>query len=64
MVLVGGLQFKKDSNGGFTFITEIDGEDGNDNKKAILRHTYQLNSKFFSVRKDVKFVGNNVFRLR
>ena len=39
------VEFKKDSNGGFTFITEIDGEDGNDNKKAILRHTYQLNSK-------------------
>lgn len=32
------VEFKKDSGGRFTLVTEIKGEDGNENKKAILRH--------------------------
>jgi hypothetical protein len=40
-------------------ITEIDGNDGNDNKKAILRHTYIFNSNTYSIIKDVKFEGTD-----
>jgi hypothetical protein len=53
------VQFKKSVDGGFTMVTEIVGEDGNDYKKAILRHTYLLNKNTFSVVKDVKFVGTD-----
>jgi hypothetical protein len=49
------VAFKKDSGGGFTLVTEIKGEDGNENKKAILRHTYQLISNTYSIKKEVKF---------
>ncbi|MHA8090075.1 hypothetical protein U8593_07230 [Aquirufa antheringensis] len=34
------VAFNKEQNGDFQLITEVDGEDGNDNKKAVLRHTY------------------------
>jgi DNA-binding transcriptional regulator WhiA len=40
-------------------VTEIKGEDGNENKKAILRHTYQLISNTYSIKKEVKFDGTN-----
>jgi len=53
------IEFKKDSDGGYKMITEIDGNDGNDNKKAILRHTYILNSNTYSIIKDVKFEGTD-----
>jgi hypothetical protein len=45
--------------GGFTLVTEVDGKDGNENKKAILRHTYQLVSNTYSIVKDVKFEGTD-----
>ena len=51
------VEFNKAADGGFTLITEIEGEDGNDNKKAILRHTYSLKKNTYSVVKDVKFNG-------
>jgi hypothetical protein len=53
------VEFKKAADGGFTLVTEIAGEDGNDHKKAILRHTYLFNSNTFSVVKDVKFEGTD-----
>jgi len=53
------VKFKKASDGGFTLVTEIVGKDGNDNKKAILRHTYLLKSSTFSIIKDVKFEGTD-----
>jgi hypothetical protein len=53
------IEFKKASDSGFTLVTEIAGEDGNDYKKAILRHTYSLNKNTFSVVKDVKFEGTD-----
>ena len=53
------VEFKKTSEGGFTFITEIEGEDGNDHRKAILRHTYTLKANTFSAVKDVKFEGTD-----
>ena len=53
------VEFNKTSEGGFTFITEIEGEDGNDHRKAILRHTYTLKTNTFSAVKDVKFYGTD-----
>ena len=42
-------------------MTEIEGEDGNENKKAILRHTYQLISNTYSIKKEVKFEGSDIW---
>lgn len=53
------VEFKKGTEGGFTLVTEIEGEDGNDHKKAILRHTYKLINNTFSTVKDVKFDGTD-----
>ncbi len=53
------VEFNKNSEGCFTFITETEGEDGNDHKKAILRHTYILKTNTFSAVKDVKFEGTD-----
>ncbi len=53
------VEFNKTSEGGFTFITETEGEDGNDQKKAILRHTYIVKANTFSAVKDVKFEGTD-----
>ena len=55
------VEFKKESSGDYKMITEVDGNDGNDNKKAILRHTYLLKSKSFSIIKEVKFEGTNLW---
>ena len=55
------VEFKKAADGAFTLVTEIAGEDGNDHKKAILRHTYTLKSNNYSVVKDVKFDGTDVW---
>ena len=53
------VEFKKASGGSFSLVTEIVGEDGNDSKKAILRHTYLLKPNTFSIIKDVKFDGTD-----
>lgn len=53
------VECKKATDGGFTLVTEREGEDGNDHKKAILRHTYILNAATYSVVKDVKFEGTD-----
>lgn len=53
------VAFKKEPNGDFQLITDVDGEDGNENKKAVLRHTYLLKEKQFSIVKEVKFVGTD-----
>jgi hypothetical protein len=53
------VEFKKDANGGFALVTEIEGEDGNDNKKAMLRHTYHLKLNTYSIIKEVKFEGGD-----
>lgn len=55
------VEFKKATDGGFTLVTEREGEDGNDNKKAILRHTYILNAITYSVVKDIKFEGTDTW---
>jgi hypothetical protein len=51
------VAFTKDASSGFKMVTEKDGVDGNDNKKAILRHIYLLQSNTFSIVKEVKFNG-------
>jgi hypothetical protein len=53
------VAFKKESSGDYKMITEIDGNDGNDNMKAVLRHTYLLKSNTFSIIKEVKFDGSD-----
>ncbi len=53
------VEFKKATEGGFTLVPEIEGEDGNDHKKAILRHTYILKNNTFSFVKEVKFDGTD-----
>lgn len=53
------VTFKKEPNGDFQLITDVDGKDGNENKKAVLRHTYLLKEKQFSIVKEVKFVGTD-----
>lgn len=53
------VEFKKTIDGGFTLVTEIQGEDGNDQKKATLRHTYIFTTNTYSVVKDVKFDGTD-----
>lgn len=55
------VSFKKDANNGFRLVTEITGEDGNDHKKAILRHTYLLISNTYSIMKEVKFEESDVW---
>ena len=55
------VDFKKESNGDFRLVTEIMGEDGNENKKAILRHTYLLKSTTYSIIKEVKFEGSAIW---
>ncbi|MEY4047828.1 MAG: hypothetical protein RL284_1379 [Bacteroidota bacterium] len=53
------VEFKRDSAEGFTLVTEVDGEDGNENKKAILRHHYLLQQNTFTITKSVKFQGTD-----
>ena len=51
------VSFVFKQNGDFTLITEIEGVDGNDKKKAILRHSYLLIGNAYSISKEVKFKG-------
>lgn len=53
------VEFKRDSAEGFKLVTEVDGEDGNENKKAILRHQYLLQKNTFIITKSVKFQGTD-----
>jgi quinol monooxygenase YgiN len=53
------VAFKHTTDGGYKFVTEIEGNDGNDNKKAILRHTYILTSNTYAIVKEVKFEGTD-----
>lgn len=48
---------RKLADGNIEIITEESGTDGNDNKPAILRHTYTLGTTTYKKRKDVQFIG-------
>lgn len=45
-------------------ITEKKGVDGNDNKKAVIRHIYIISKTSFIIRKEVLFEGQDIFILR
>ena len=55
------VAFEPDVNGGFKMITEVAGEDGNEHKKATLRHIYTLKSNTYSIIKEVMFEGTNAW---
>jgi len=40
------------------------GADGNENRKAVLKHIYYIDKNSFSIRKEVKFDGEPNFLLR
>ena len=48
-------------SGDFTILTEYEGVDGNENKVAIIRHTYSLEGNGFSIKKEVKFIGTDTW---
>jgi len=48
-------------NGSKEIITEYKGKDGNDNKAAIIRHTYTFDNSNYSNRKDVQFIDQKTW---
>lgn len=52
---------KKLANGNTEIITKEKGIDGNDDKPAIIRHTYNFSKSTFSITKDIQFVGENAW---
>ena len=55
---------KKYKGDSLKIITAIPGIDGNDNKQAIIRHTYLLSSNTYSIKKEVQFTGQTQWILR
>lgn len=53
------FSIKRLRDGTIQIITDERGEDGNDNRKAILRHTYSFNNTKFTNRKEVQFIGTD-----
>lgn len=54
-------KFNRDS---IEIVTEQSSIDGNDNKAAIIRHTYILGRSSYSIKKEVQFVGQTQWILR
>ena len=48
---------KKLTNGDIEIVTEEQGMDGNDNKRATFRHTYTFGKTTYTNKKDVQFAG-------
>ncbi|MEO6404793.1 MAG: hypothetical protein ABIY51_14245 [Ferruginibacter sp.] len=48
---------KRNADGSLEIITELTGKDGNDNRAAILRYTYNIGKNIYVHRKDVQFIG-------
>jgi hypothetical protein len=46
-------------NGNTEAVTEFMSVDGNENKPALIRHTYTMGQEVFTVRKDVQFTGQS-----
>ncbi len=55
---------KQLSNGSLELVGERKGQDGNDNKNAILRYTYTLGKNIFVIKKEVLFDGEKNWVLR
>lgn len=51
-------------DGNLEIVTEIAGEDGNDHREALIKHTYLLGSNIFEIKKEVLFTGNANWTLR
>ena len=51
-------------DGALQIITETDGKDCKDNKKALIRHIYTISKTSFIKRKEVKFDGEDNFIMR
>ncbi len=51
-------------DGTLQIITETKGVDGNDHRKAVLRHTYSISKTVFKNRKEVRFEGEEKWILR
>lgn len=64
MIDDGMIIVKKKTGGLLRVITEKNGVDGNENRKAVIRHLYEAGKKNFSVRKEVKFEGEGKWILR
>jgi hypothetical protein len=47
------------AKGKLEIITEATGVDGNEKREALIRHTFAISWDLFSIRKDVKFKGEN-----
>ena len=55
---------KEKTNGRLEIVTEKNGVDGNDHKKALIRHIYLISKRAFIKRKEVKFEGDENFIMR
>ncbi len=58
------IEYKKLTPDSIVIITEKKGVDGNDNKPALLRHTYTITDHLFINKKEVKFVGTDKWLVR
>ena len=55
---------EKSAKGDLQVITEKPGIDGNDNRKAVIKHVYTIGTKTFISRKEVRFDGEETFIMR
>lgn len=58
------ISYKKLAPDSIVIITQKKGIDGNDNKSALLRHTYTITTHLFTNKKEVKFVGTDKWLTR
>ncbi len=58
------VRLQRLKNGGIIITTEQEGEDGNDNRKAVLKHIYSIQRNSFTNRKEVRFIKENKWILR
>lgn len=55
---------KEKKRGVLRIVTEKNGVDGNDSRKALLRYTYEADRNSFSKKKEVKFEGEEKWIVR
>ena len=64
-MLDGATVVSKDTTDGvLQIVTQKEGMDGNENKKALIRHVYSISKKEFSNRKEVRFEGEEKWIMR
>ncbi|MEO6932696.1 MAG: hypothetical protein ABI151_13770 [Chitinophagaceae bacterium] len=52
---------KESGNGNAEIVTEIEGKDGNDDRSAVIKQTYLIGKKIFSITKEVMFASHKVW---